>query len=207
MENRFSEGDKAVTFSKLALALANDYDSIYVVDSIDDSYVEYSATGEAKSLNVVSSGSDFYSDLIINSGRLVYPDDVEAFRSAFNKESVLKKLENGRSFSLSYRLVIDNKPVYYYLKTIRSMGGSIIIGVQNVDVQKRLELAAEEASRTYSEIAQSLASIFEVIYHIDIVTGHYTEYSSSESFAKLGLHREGDNFFERMVTVFIKNKK
>ena len=39
---------KEISFSDLANALANDYESIYVIDSCDDSYVEYSSEGTDK---------------------------------------------------------------------------------------------------------------------------------------------------------------
>ncbi|MCR5122030.1 MAG: EAL domain-containing protein [Ruminococcus sp.] len=207
MERNAENFSSSVSFSKLALALANDYESIYVVDSVSDSYVEYSASGSSsdgiggKELSIISGGDDFFSDLRKNTEILVYKEDRERFIKAFNKQSVTEKLKNGRSFSLSYRLLINGEPCYYYLKTIRTDSGSIIIGVQNVDEQKKREFAAEETSRTYSEIAASLASLFEVIYHIDINTDHYTQYSSSESFARLGLRKSGENFFGRVAPI------
>ncbi len=204
MERNTENINSSVTFSKLALALTNDYESIYVVNTDNDSYVEYSATDSSsggKELKIVSSGGDFYADLINNTELLVYKEDRDRFIKAFNKQSVMEKLKNGRSFSLSYRLVIGGEPCYYYLKAIRADSGSIIIGVQNVDEQKKREFAAEETSRTYSEIAASLASLFEVIYHIDINTDHFTQYSSSESFSRLGLKKSGENFFERVSSV------
>ena len=193
-----------ISFLKLALALANDYDSIYVIDPDNDSYIEYSTADEKKEMAVRSAGDDFFEELRYNCREQVYPEDQEDFLRAFKKEAVVDALKNGKSFSLNYRLVIDGKPLYYFLKAIRGGDGSIVIGVQNVDEQRRRELAAEERSRTYSEIAQSLASLFEAIYHIDINTGHYTEYSASESYARLGLDRGGEDFFEKVRADIIK---
>ena len=43
-----------LTFASLALALANDYSSLYVIDSKNDSYVEYVVNGTEKELVPVS---------------------------------------------------------------------------------------------------------------------------------------------------------
>lgn len=190
-------GREPISFLKLALALANDYNSIYVIDPDDDSYVEYSTIGNKEDLSVRSSGEDFFEELRYNCREQVYPEDQEDFLRVFKKQSVLDALKDGKSFSLGYRLVIEGEPKYYFLKAIRGSDNSIVIGVQNIDEQRRRELAAEEQSRTYSEIAQSLASFFEVIYHVDINTGHYTEYSASESYSRLGLDCGGEDFFKK----------
>ena len=186
-----------ISFARLALALANDYCSIYVINAEDDSYVEYSPSGDDKELVQVSSGKNFYEAVPHNCRELVYKEDQEYFLETFKKSNVLKALENGRSFSLTYRLVIDGVPRYFFLKTIRSDDRSIVIGVRDIDAEKRKELENEKNSRAYAEIAKSLASLFEIIYHIDIETGNYTEYSSSESFSKQGFGRSGNDFFER----------
>ncbi|WP_164173296.1 GGDEF domain-containing protein [Ruminococcus flavefaciens] len=185
-----------ISFARLALALANDYCSIYVINAEDDSYVEYSPSGDDKELVQVSSGKNFYEAVPHNCRELVYKDDQEFFLKAFKKSSVTQALENGRSFSLTYRLVIDGVPRYFFLKTIRSDDRSIVIGVRDIDAEKRKELENEKNSRAYAEIAKSLASLFEIIYHIDIETGSYTEYSSSEAFSNQGFGRSGNDFFE-----------
>lgn len=184
-----------ISFASLALALANDYSSLYVIDAEDDSYIEYQPSGSDKELVQVSGGDDFYADVRRNCPLLVWEEDQEYFLTVFQKEAVEQALADGKSFSLTYRLNIDGKPRYTFLKTITMPGDRIIIGVQDIDAEKRRELEAEKVRIAYSEIAESLASLFEVIYHVDIETGHYTEYSSSEAYAKLGFGKEGADFF------------
>lgn len=196
-ENHAYENE-SMTFVQLAMALADDYESVYVIDTDDDSYVEYAAAGEYKELTRRSEGDDFYADTVRNCNLIVYPDDRQKFLESFRKENVMAALEGGRSFTLNYRLIKDGAPVYYFLKTIRGKGRDgrhIIIGVRNVDAQVRREKATAEESRRYSEIAGSLASLFEVIYLIDLNTGRYKEYSASSKFAELGIKSEGDDFF------------
>ncbi len=50
----------------------------------------------------------------------------------------------------------------------------------------------------YGEIARSLGSMFEVIYYIDIDSGHFTQYYTSDTFSELGVDTDGNNFFESL---------
>ena len=184
-----------LTFASLALALANDYSSLYVIDSENDNYTEYAVNGTEKELVPVSGGDDFFKDVLKNCREQVYVEDQEYFLEKFGKETVQQALKDGKSFSLTYRLVIDGKPQYYFLKTIRGNDRNIIIGVQNVDEQKRKELEAEAEKRTYSEIAEPLASRYEVIYYVNTETGHYVEYSTPSHYTKLKLESSGTDFF------------
>ena len=188
------------TFSDLASALANDYESIYLIKSEDDSYVEYSASGAEKELAIVSSGDDFYADTVINCRKMVWPEDQSFFLRSFKKENIIKALENGDSFCLRYRLNIDNKPIYFSLKSMMMSNGDIVIGVQNIDKVVRRQQKDNEKYAIYAEIAKSLGSMFEVIYYIDIQTGHYIEYYSSESFSNLIKGEERDDFFLNLQT-------
>ena len=187
-----------VTFSRLALSLANDYESIYYINAKDDSYVEYGASGEDKNLTVLSLGDDFFKDVTFNVPRLVYEEDREDFLKAFEKDNMFSQLDGGKSFMHNYRLVKKGKVMYYQLKAIRGSGidsGFIIVGVKNVDAQVRRELIAAAESRIYGEISMALSSRYEVIYYIDTETNRYTEYSSSDKYAKLGVSKKGEDFF------------
>ena len=195
MENK-KTNNTPITFAELALALADDYDSIYVIDADDDSYVEYLAQGADKELVKRSWGENFYKDVIKNCRELVYPEDQDMFLAAFKKESVTEILKSGRSFSLDYRLVVDGEPLYYSLKTIKGIGNKVIVGVRNVDEEKRKELADNAQMETYSQIAGSLASRYEVIYYIDIENNNYIQYSSSDEYASLGTTKHGEDFFK-----------
>ena len=48
----------------------------------------------------------------------------------------------------------------------------------------------------YSYIAGALASRYEVIYYIDMVTNNYIQYSASSEYEKLGTTKKGDDFFK-----------
>lgn len=193
-----ADGVNNTSFSELALALAQDYESIYVIDSTNDSYFEYTTTGDNHELSVRSMGDNFFIDLIDNCKKLVWPDDQPRFLNFFQKKRFYETLENGSSFALNYRLNINGKPQYYFLKTIKQDNNDIIIGVQNVDVQMKRGLKERENKKIYSEIATSLAGMFEVIYYIDLSTGGYIEFYSSQTYSELGIDSEGENFFDKV---------
>ncbi|MCR4647426.1 MAG: GGDEF domain-containing protein [Oscillospiraceae bacterium] len=112
---------------------------------------------------------------------------------------MLEKLRTEKSFTVRYRLILDGVPRYYALKAVTDSntdGKFIMVGVKNVDEQTRKELAAEAESRTYSEIAGSLASLYEVIYHINIHTGGYKVYGCNAELMHNSLRTDGEDFFE-----------
>ena len=190
-----SNNKKSLTFAEIALVLASDYESIYVINSLDDSYVEYVPKGNDKELVINSLGEDFYEDTIHNCKLLVYPEDQEAFLAAFNKEHVIEAIKDGKSFSLNYRLVFDGVPYHYFLKTIKSTNDNIVIGVQNIDEQRKREIQSNEELLTYRHIGGALASRYEAIYYVNTETDGYIRFSSSDDYAKLGTTVKGDDFF------------
>ena len=189
-----------VSFSQLAVALAADYESIFLIDTSDDSYIEYCIDGEGKTLTPRMQGGDFYADTIRNARVMLHPDDQEYFLKMLRKENVMEALSLSKSFSMNYRLIVNGVPRHYFLKTIRASGDGrryITIGVRNVDDEVRRQEEAERLSRTYSAIAKSLASLYEVIYFVDTFTEEYIEYNSSEEYSNLGLFTDGKNFFRQ----------
>ena len=68
-----------LTFVSLALALANDYNRLFVIDSEDDSYIEYAPNGEKKELIPVSGGKDFFTDVRRDCREQVWEEDQEYF--------------------------------------------------------------------------------------------------------------------------------
>ena len=192
------KNSELVTFSRLALALANDYESIYYVDTRNDHYVEYRASGENKDLSVVSYGDDFFLDVTYNVPKQVYEPDREAFLNFFIKQDILAHLEDGKAYTHNYRLIRDDGFLYYQLKVIRGTSADkdfMIVGVRNVDEQVRREQIAAAESRIYGEISMALSSRYEVIYYIDATTNKYTEYSSSHEYSLLGVSKMGRDFF------------
>ena len=75
MEGNIS--NKPITFDEIAVAFARNYESVYVINTLDDSYVEYTAEGEDKTLVQRDAGEKFYEAVPRNSREQVYPEDQE----------------------------------------------------------------------------------------------------------------------------------
>ncbi|MBQ5331423.1 MAG: GGDEF domain-containing protein [Oscillospiraceae bacterium] len=191
------KGRSDVTFEYLAAALAQDYISIYYIDMMDNSYVEYATIGGSSRIRILNTGADFFKDTIINSRILVHKDDRPDFIKKLRKKNIISALEESKSFSVDYRLLIDGKEQYFNLKTISSPNDRkyVVIGVRNVDEQVRREQAQQKKQVIYDTVAKILATRYEVIYYVDCETNSYVEFAASEEHARLSAGAPGKDFF------------
>ena len=132
----------SITFGRVATALAGDYFSIYVVDLDTDHFVEYSATKEFDTLGVEKNGEDFFNLSRRNMSRLIYEDDRERFMGTFYREKVMSILERDKIFTMKYRLVFGDTPVWVSMKATLledNDGRHLIIGTNNIEAQMERE--------------------------------------------------------------------
>ena len=197
-----------VTFLRLALALANDYESIYYLNTENNSYVEYAASGDKKELTVISGGEDFFNDTIVNCRRIVFKDDQERFLAAINKKTLLEAAKTGEAFTLDYRLVVRGYPEYYSLKTIKGTGldeNYLIIGIRNIDKQVKKEEALAAESRIYEKVAMTLVGRYEYIYYVNVETDKYREFRSRPGRDKKKNETLGYDFFSAVFGRILEN--
>lgn len=157
VDAQISEEDKLeaqqrsrVTYASIVQALALDYFSIYYVNTANDSFIEYSSSNSYDRLSIEKSGADFFDLSRENVRRVMHPDDQEMFLMAFTKENVMAALERNRTFTLTYRLMLDGMPTYVHLKATRMEDRAdkhIVIGISNVDDQMRRENEYAQALR------------------------------------------------------------
>ena len=132
----------SITFGRVATALAGDYFSIYVVDLDTDHFVEYSATKEFDTLGVEKNGEDFFNLSRRNMLRLIYEDDRERFMGTFYREKIMSILERDKIFTMKYRLVFGDTPVWVSMKATLledNDGRHLIIGTNNIEAQMERE--------------------------------------------------------------------
>ncbi|MBR1524080.1 MAG: EAL domain-containing protein [Lachnospiraceae bacterium] len=190
----------AVTYTYIARALSSDYINLYLVDLNTDDFIEYSPNNAEGDLNVERHGKNFFEESRKDAMIYLYEPDREAFLESFTRENILKSIDENDTFTLTYRLLINDEPTYVNMKAVRvrSVGNRIIIGVNNVDVQMRhreeLERMNEERV-TYSRIT-ALAGDYISFYTVDPETDQYSEYNASKDYDDLKLAKEGNSFFE-----------
>ena len=160
----------SITFGRVASALAGDYFSIYVVDLDTDRFVEYFATEEYDKLGVEKTGEDFFNVSRRNMSRLVFEDDRERVMGTFYREKIMSILERDKIFTMKYRLVFGDTPVWVSMKATLledNDGRHLIIGTNNIEAQMEREA---EYQRRVSEARTSARNDFLANMSHDIRT-------------------------------------
>ena len=186
----------AVTFDRAAAALAGDFERIFVVRLESGCYTEY--TTGCGELEVNSSGTDFFYDLRGYIRRNVVPEDQDRVLRLLHRERLKVILNDGNSATLNYRMPTEQGVLYNTMKVICGSGaedGLLFIGMRRVSKSMRSYAAASVDYELYSHISRALARRYEVIYLVNLQTGAYTEYSCSESYARLNVGARGTDFF------------
>ena len=189
-----------VTYARIAQALAQNYFGIYYVNTETDHFVEYSTQGANNTLTLVQEGEGFFEDCKRSIPERVMPEDRDKALSAFDKDTLLREVADGKTFSINYRLMMDGKPIYAGLKALRLADDPkhIVIGVSNIDAQMRREAEYEKTRRdsvTFASIAQALAADYFSIYYVNIENDRFIEYSATGEYEDLGIEKGGDDFF------------
>ena len=186
--------DDINVLSKIAQALLVDYTSVYFVDAVTRHYKWYSIDTGYKALKIEPEGEDFFKNVSRDARDVIYPDDMDMVISFLSEENLLQKIRTGAMNDITYRLIMDGKPVYHNMRLIKGVGEEndyFVVGVRNVDAQ----IQAEREKAAYNQIAESLANHYDTIYYVDIETDHYTEFSSTDRYKTMGIPIKGDDFF------------
>ena len=160
----------SMTYSSVAQALAGDYFSIYVVDPQTDRFIEYSATEEYDRMGVEKEGGDFFGLSRRNIERLIHDDDRDRIMKVFTKERIMSILERDGSFTMKYRLMVDENPTWVSMKATLlddKDGRHIIIGTNNISAQMNRE---EEYKKQVAEARTSARNDFLANMSHDIRT-------------------------------------
>ncbi len=184
----------------IALTMAEDYDAIFYIEMESGEYLYFSKSQKYKSLNVSTDGKDFFKDALKNLEGYVYPDDLEYAKSFYEKETMLKNLEGKRSFSFKYRLVINGEPRYFLFTAMLEKNKQYLIFYEK-DIQDELKAEIEQKENqkktiTFGQIAESLASNYDVIYYVDIVNSSYVSYVANNIYGELEISKSGEDFFK-----------
>ncbi len=140
--------EKRITYEKVAQALAGDYFSIYVVDPDTNKFTEYSATEEYDDLGVEKTGEDFFNLSRKNMAQLIYSGDRDRVLNTFYKGKIMSILERDGSFTMKYRLMFGDSPIWVSLKATLLEdrdGRYLIIGTNNIDAQMKRELEYQQS--------------------------------------------------------------
>ena len=200
---RRQEAEKAESereiFNQLAGSLAEQYDTLYYVNIENNQYYRFS-TGEIhKKLQVPAKGEDFFVDFRENLHKYVVMEDQERALAVYRRENLLKEMQNRNSFSMIFRIEVEEDTVYCSLSNIwTSDRKHIIVSIENINEQmteKKARRESERKSRIYGQIAESLAANYDVIYYVDSVTCAYIEYMTKNIYGSFEMQEGGKDFF------------
>ncbi len=201
---RQKEIEKEVTrqkevYNQIASSLAGQYDTLYYIDLETNTYVEISSTDDYKKLNVPATGSDFFAESRRSIRKYVHPEDQDKAMKIHYKDAMLANLKHRNSYSLSWRLVVNG--VVKHIRHTEIMAHDrkhIVVCIENIDdeVKASTELKeTQQKSITYSQIAESLASQYDMIYYVDSRSGAYKEFATHKLYGELEIQEESDDFF------------
>ena len=142
---RFVEFDEDKAFyGQIAKALAVRYEVIYYVNVTTGEYEEYSSSEKYTQLKFDTRGTDFFGDTQRNLKHNIFSEDFSMMVDAMQKENFLRDLNEKSPYSITYRLMIDEKPEYVNLRAVYSEKDNehVIIGVTNINdsMKKKLEM-------------------------------------------------------------------
>ncbi|MBQ1535950.1 MAG: GGDEF domain-containing protein, partial [Ruminococcus sp.] len=130
------------TYSQIVNALAKQYEVIYYIDLETDHYKEYSSSEKYAQLRMGESGLDFFGDTKRNMNNQIYPEDLPMMEKAMDRQQFINDLNETGTTSITYRLMLDNRPQYVNLIAIRPEENPrhVIIAVSNIDAAKQREM-------------------------------------------------------------------
>lgn len=184
----------------IAPAMAEDYEAIFYIDAESNEYLTFSKSPKYMTLDAVSTGKDFFKEALDSIEDCVYPDDWNYAKSFYNKEKMLKNLEGKKSFSFKYRVLIDNEPRFFLFTLMRDKNSQYIIFYEK-DIEDELQAEKKQKENqkqtvTFSQIAESLASVYDVIYYVDVKDDSYICYQTNDTYGKLEIQASGENFYK-----------
>ncbi len=187
-------------FNRIAEALLTDYSSVYYVNARTNEYRRYSA---ASNDSAEYEGSDFFEDMKRDAQKLIYEEDRHIFTEQMQKESLLNMMKEDNTQRFEYRLMVGDEPVWHAVRVIHgtdsSSDGYFVLGIMNIDKYVRMRIKAERLQserEVFNQIADSLASNYDVIYYIDRDTNNYFAFETNPLYGQLEVHEAGRQFFE-----------
>ena len=188
----------------IASVMAEDYEAILYIDIESGEYLTFSKSQKYMTLNAVASGKDFFKEAQASIEDCIYPDDREYAKSFYNKETMLKNLEGRRSFSFKYRVLINKEPRFFLFTVMRESNSQYLIfyekDIEDELLAEKKQKENQKQSITFTQIAESLASIYDVIYYVNVADSSYVCYHANDIYGQLEINRSGDDFYGESLT-------
>ena len=196
-----TSNEQGATYANIARALAADYFNLFYVNINNERFIEYTSKAGFEELAVERHGDNFFEQSRSDAMKYIHPEDSENFVKNFTKKNVIGTIDRQGQFAITYRLLIEDEPIYVMMKGMRMQHDPmhLIIGVSNVDIQMKQKMLVDQARRNeiiFSRI-MALSGDYICIYFVDLETDDFIQYNAAESYKSFGLSIEGKNFYEQ----------
>ena len=186
-------------YDNIATSLAENYEAMYYINIETGAFREFSKNGEYAAMEVPCEGRDFYKETRLNIDKFVHPDDREFAKTLHQKETMLQILEDKKSYSYKYRLMINGKPKHFQFTMMRAPDGKhFIISEKNIEEEittENMRLANQKDHVTFTQVAEILAVNYDVIYYVDAKDSSYISYECRNIYGEVDVQRTGNDFF------------
>lgn len=189
-----------IKYSDVARAISRDVFRVFCVNTDTDVFVEFIPHEQDEELDIRTIGKDF--SVVVRSFRdSAYVSDLDTVRAALTKQNVLDVLTVDDSFSLNYRMMIDEKPTYVRMQATRLRKEDpvhVLFALSNTDAHMQRMTIYERVMHnklTFSDVSEALTSDYVCIFYVNTETNEFIEYSSSDVFKSLLFAPAGDDFF------------
>ena len=191
-------------YDNIATSMAEDYEAMYYINLETGEYLEFSTSPEYASMNVHMEGRDFFAETEANIEKYVHPDDREFSLNLHRKETIIKNLENRKSFSYKYRIMVNGHPRHFQFTILRANDDKHIIlyekDIEDEFTAETLQLENQKKHITFTQIAEILAVNYDVIYYVDVKDSSYISYECRNIYGELDVQKSGNDFFAESKT-------
>jgi diguanylate cyclase (GGDEF)-like protein len=135
----------------------------------------------------------------VNIERFVHPNDRELAKGLHQKETMLKNLEGRKTYSYKYRIMVDGQPRFFlFTLKLADDGRSFVLYEKDIEDDIKAEAMRQEAQKkqvTFSQIAESLAANYDVIYYVDAEDSSYISFECRNIYGQLDARKSGDDYY------------
>ena len=190
--------------SHIARALAKGFLELYYINSESGDFIVYQTNPDTGLLEEVRRGGGFFESCQVEVNIFVYPEDREAFSKAMVRDTLIGELDRNKTFSMTYRILVEGEPLYVRMKVSRMEDDEsfIILGVADVDEEMKQQRAndrVKEERIAYNRL-NALSGDLLSVYVVVPETRRYREYSSEAKFACFEMPKSGPDFLEDFKT-------
>ena len=114
------QAEEQADFLRLSFILACEYESVYIIQSADSSYVKYYPDRVTHTLVQCGSGEDFYEALGVFCAACAEQEDRDEVMHLLGSQNLADAMQRQRPFTVSTRFLVAGEPLYYNIKVFRA---------------------------------------------------------------------------------------